>query len=87
MEIRHQIDQADCSDFVCCRMAEDILGDIGPSEYGFRANVNPNVRHPRWRWATEDCLGTAACDADASVQWLCGPGGYAEAVAVLYEKV
>jgi sulfoxide reductase catalytic subunit YedY len=29
----------------------------GPSEYGFWANVNPAVPHPRWSQATEDLLG------------------------------
>jgi sulfoxide reductase catalytic subunit YedY len=27
------------------------------SEYGFWANVNPNVPHPRWSQATEEVLG------------------------------
>jgi sulfoxide reductase catalytic subunit YedY len=31
---------------------------IGPSEYGFWANVNPDVPHPRWSQATETLLGT-----------------------------
>ncbi len=30
----------------------------GPSEYGFWANVNPEVDHPRWSQATEEVLGT-----------------------------
>jgi sulfoxide reductase catalytic subunit YedY len=30
------------------------------SEYGFWANVNPAVPHPRWSQATEEVLGTAA---------------------------
>ena len=29
-----------------------------PSEYGFWANVNPNVAHPRWSQATERLLGS-----------------------------
>ena len=29
-----------------------------PSEYGFWANVNPNVPHPRWSQATERLLGS-----------------------------
>ena len=29
----------------------------GPSEYGFYANVNPNVDHPRWSQATERRIG------------------------------
>jgi sulfoxide reductase catalytic subunit YedY len=28
-----------------------------PDEYGFYANVNPNVDHPRWSQATERRIG------------------------------
>ncbi|MEL6962760.1 MAG: protein-methionine-sulfoxide reductase catalytic subunit MsrP, partial [Pseudomonadota bacterium] len=31
---------------------------IQPAEYGFWANVNPDVSHPRWSQATERMLGT-----------------------------
>lgn len=31
---------------------------LQPSEYGFWANVNPEVAHPRWSQATEEVLGT-----------------------------
>ncbi len=31
--------------------------DSGPSEYGFYANVNPTVEHPRWSQATERRIG------------------------------
>ncbi|WP_026607948.1 protein-methionine-sulfoxide reductase catalytic subunit MsrP [Methylocapsa acidiphila] len=31
---------------------------LGPSEYGFWANVNPMVPHPRWSQANEEVLGT-----------------------------
>jgi methionine sulfoxide reductase catalytic subunit len=30
---------------------------LGPEEYGFWANVNPEVAHPRWSQATEEVLG------------------------------
>ncbi len=30
----------------------------GPTEYGFWANVNPDVRHPRWSQAKERVLGS-----------------------------
>ena len=30
-----------------------------PAEYGFWANVNPDVPHPRWSQATERLLGTS----------------------------
>ena len=32
---------------------------IQPSEYGFWANVNPEVPHPRWSQANEEMLGTS----------------------------
>ncbi len=32
--------------------------DLGPQEYGFWANINPKVAHPRWSQATERRLGT-----------------------------
>ena len=43
----------------------DLVGEMptslwmasGPSEYGFYANVNPNVPHPRWSQATERRIG------------------------------
>jgi sulfoxide reductase catalytic subunit YedY len=31
--------------------------NVGPSEYGFWANVNPDVPHRRWSQATEELLG------------------------------
>jgi len=32
--------------------------DLQASEYGFWANVNPQVPHPRWSQATEEVIGT-----------------------------
>ena len=31
--------------------------EMGPSEYGFYSNVNPNVDHPRWSQKTERRIG------------------------------
>ena len=31
--------------------------ESGPNEYGFYANVNPAVDHPRWSQATERRIG------------------------------
>jgi sulfoxide reductase catalytic subunit YedY len=31
---------------------------LGPDEYGFWANVNPKVAHPRWSQANERRIGT-----------------------------
>ncbi len=54
---------------------EDILGQ----EYGFWANVNPEVPHPRWSQASERPLGS-----DEKVPTLLY-NGYGEYVAGLYE--
>jgi sulfoxide reductase catalytic subunit YedY len=51
---------------------------IGPSEYGFWANVNPAVSHPRWSQATERLLGS---NERVPTQIF---NGYAEQVAALY---
>jgi methionine sulfoxide reductase catalytic subunit len=32
--------------------------ELQPAEYGFWANVNPQVPHPRWSQATEELIGT-----------------------------
>ncbi len=34
-------------------------GQFAPNEYGFYANVNPTVDHPRWSQATEQRIGEA----------------------------
>lgn len=52
--------------------------EIGPTEYGFWANVNPAVPHPRWSQATERLLGS-----DERVPTLLF-NGYADQVAGLY---
>ena len=53
---------------------------IQPKEYGFWANVNPEVSHPRWSQAEERLLGV-----DGKVPTLLY-NGYAEFVAGLYEN-
>ena len=50
----------------------------GPSEYGFLANVNPNVPHPRWSQATEQRLGESGRRPTLLFN------GYAEQVGHLY---
>ena len=49
------------------------------SEYGFWANVNPEVPHPRWSQATERVLGTN--ERVPTLKW----NGYGEFVAHLYD--
>ncbi|MDD7910241.1 protein-methionine-sulfoxide reductase catalytic subunit MsrP [Pseudovibrio exalbescens] len=51
---------------------------IAATEYGFWANVNPDVPHPRWSQAKERMLGT---DEELPTQLY---NGYAEQVAGLY---
>ena len=53
--------------------------EIAPSEYGFWANVNPEVPHPRWSQETEEVVGT---DARIPTQIYNGYGDY---VADLYK--
>ena len=53
-----------------------------PSEYGFYANVNPMVDHPRWSQASERPIGAGLF---ASRQETLMFNGYADQVASLYE--
>jgi methionine sulfoxide reductase catalytic subunit len=52
---------------------------LGPSEYGFWANVNPQVPHPRWSQATEEIIGTGGQRRPTLLY-----NGYGEQVAGLY---
>ncbi|MBV9702643.1 MAG: protein-methionine-sulfoxide reductase catalytic subunit MsrP [Methylobacteriaceae bacterium] len=54
---------------------------IQASEYGFWANVNPEVPHPRWSQAMEDVLGTY--DRRPTLLF----NGYGESVAGLYKDL
>ena len=38
-------------------MPPTFWSSIGPQEYGFYGNVNPDVDHPRWSQATELRMG------------------------------
>jgi sulfoxide reductase catalytic subunit YedY len=53
--------------------------DAVPQEYGFYANVNPEVSHPRWSQATERRIGESG-----RIETLLF-NGYDEEVAHLYE--
>jgi len=53
--------------------------EAGPNEYGFYANVNPDVPHPRWSQATERVIGTGERRKTELFN------GYQEEVAHLYE--
>ncbi|MEO1291788.1 MAG: protein-methionine-sulfoxide reductase catalytic subunit MsrP [Pseudomonadota bacterium] len=52
--------------------------ELAASEYGFWANVNPEVAHPRWSQKTERMLGTD--ERVPTLKW----NGYGEQVAGLY---
>lgn len=54
---------------------------LQPSEYGFWANVNPEVPHPRWSQATERLLGSNERVPTRIFN------GYGEFVASLYDNV
>jgi sulfoxide reductase catalytic subunit YedY len=51
---------------------------MAPEEYGFYANVNPNVDHPRWSQARERRIG------DLLRRETLMFNGYGEQVASLY---
>jgi len=56
---------------------------LAPNEYGFYANVNPDVDHPRWSQASERFIGGGGLSSirrQATLPF----NGYAEQVASLY---
>ena len=55
--------------------------NLAPNEYGFWANVNPDVDHPRWSQATERMLGTGNRVPTQLYN------GYGEYVAYLYKNM
>jgi sulfoxide reductase catalytic subunit YedY len=55
---------------------------LAPSEYGFYANVNPEVDHPRWSQKRERVLGAGLFAAKRPTLMF---NGYADEVAQLYK--
>jgi sulfoxide reductase catalytic subunit YedY len=53
-----------------------------PKEYGFYANVNPEVDHPRWTQLTERRIGESLLSPRLKTQMF---NGYKEEVAYLYQ--
>ena len=53
-----------------------------PSEYGFYANVNPNVPHPRWSQAEEKVIDASFFGSRRKTELF---NGYAKQVAHLYQ--
>jgi sulfoxide reductase catalytic subunit YedY len=60
---------------------ETLWSTIAPNEYGFYANVNPKVAHPRWSQASERRIGETGRRPTLMFN------GYAEEVAHLYENI
>src|SRR5688500_14391247 len=58
---------------------ETLWNTVGPNEYGFYSNVNPDRPHPRWSQASERRIGELGRRATLMFN------GYAEQVAHLYE--
>ena len=59
---------------------------LAPKEYGFYANVNPDVSHPRWSQASERRITTGGLFARNRIETL--PfNGYGEEVALLYKNM
>jgi len=56
---------------------------VAPNEYGFYANVNPNVDHPRWSQASERRITSGGLGSDERIPTLMF-NGYADEVASLY---
>ena len=58
---------------------ETLWNTVGPNEYGFYSNVNPERSHPRWSQASERRIGELSRRPTLMFN------GYAEQVAHLYE--
>jgi sulfoxide reductase catalytic subunit YedY len=55
-----------------------------PNEYGFYANVNPTVDHPRWTQASERRIGAGLFTPRQPTLMF---NGYADQVAFLYKDL
>lgn len=65
-------------------MPESSWMKVAPHEYGFYANVNPDVPHPRWSQATERVIGSGFfATKKATLPF----NGYADDVASLYANM
>lgn len=61
------------------KMPSTFWNTVAPNEYGFYANVNPDVPHPRWSQASERRIGELTRRATLPFN------GYADQVAHLYD--
>ena len=60
-------------------MPSTFWNTIAPNEYGFYANVNPDVPHPRWLQSSERRIGQLTMQPTLLFN------GYADKVADLYQ--
>ncbi|MDD2832918.1 MAG: protein-methionine-sulfoxide reductase catalytic subunit MsrP [Methylotenera sp.] len=63
------------------KMPQTTWMKAGPREYGFYANVNPQVEHPRWSQSTEKRIGSGLFAGRIKTQLF---NGYAEQVGQMY---
>lgn len=63
------------------QMPKTAWNKSAPHEYGFYANVNPEVPHPRWSQSRERILGASIFTPKRKTELF---NGYGEAVASLY---
>ena len=71
VEVRLQGHQVDRERSASSRASRPPPGScMAPNEYGFYANVNPDVDHPRWSQANERRIGEFLQAQDAAVQRL-----------------
>ncbi|MGJ3243439.1 MAG: protein-methionine-sulfoxide reductase catalytic subunit MsrP [Opitutales bacterium] len=64
------------------RQPDTLWNQLAPNEYGFYANVNPNVDHPRWSQARERPIGAGFFAGKKPTLLF---NGYTDQVASLYE--
>jgi sulfoxide reductase catalytic subunit YedY len=61
-----------------------LWNEMAPNEYGFYANVNPNVDHPRWSQKSERVIGAGFFSGKQSTLMF---NGYEKQVAHLYTEM
>ena len=71
----------DAIEHFLCSLAVGFWEQLQKKEYGFWANVNPQVPHPRWSQASERVLGTS--ERIPTILF----NGYGEFVADLYKDL
>lgn len=66
------------------KMPKSTWMGIAQNEYGFYANVNPNVPHPRWSQAIENFIGNSFFNSSMETKLF---NGYEDEVAYLYKNL